>query len=685
MRKLQKEVQEDRKTYAPGIPSEEPFLIRSQAKSLEIKNIYQEVEKMIEKITRKEVELQKGVKLYSVPDARMSDEELREALGSWDSNWEEPTTEMCQDMDIEPGVKTLILGGFDEFYFYPKEKVFPDVVEIHICKDVSCVALYHKAFPNVRKITSDSPYFLDSDMLVRLPDDIADRVMCGEISKQEAADMSKGILENIFCRRPDEIVDLKGIKEISDRCSFSGCETEKIVNTDSMTNCWLGSFYCFKPFNPNSKWNIEDKHKEDYMIGTILVMPYIKPGKDDEKTKYIFPDKKITAIAKDDVELPFTKRCADTIVVKDESQINAIMESNNTFNAKTIVLDIDTEIDFSLFDYRICFIQNIEVTESNPYYKSIDGVVYSKDGKRLLKCSPKRRCYTFKIPEGVEEIDVHAFDWNNYIFKIQLPETLKNLKTGTFAKCEKLSTIYIPSTMEYIEDGCFADYFYTFGLVRIKNRKLPKNLIKAISPKLPERYKSGWLPASQQSKDYVIVHLIGKDSDPLEIISNCQAIERLYLPKMSADMIDEINKYYNTHPFDSRYTEETWKYCGCNHLLSLRLAVKVFFFINDKNEDVNICIRENGFAICHFLIKDIKEELNEYIDKHHLGERFIGIELKRINRRKEILLSIVNSGLLQEDALALVSDFITAFDVLAIADAAAEQQKKIEKKEEKEG
>ena len=234
--------------------------------------------------------------------------------------------------------------------------------------------------------------------------------------------------------------------------------------------------------------------------------------------------------------------------------------------------------------------------------------------------------------------------------------------------------------MEYIEDGCFADYFYTFGLVRIKNRKLPKNLIKAISPKLPERYKSGWLPVSQQSKDYVIVHLIGKDSDPLEIISNCQAIERLYLPKMSADMIDEINKYYNTHPFDSRYTEETWKYCGCNHLLSLRLAVKVFFFINDKNEDVNICIRENGFAICHFLIKDIKEELNEYIDKHHLGERFIGIELKRINRRKEILLSIVNSGLLQEDALALVSDFITAFDVLAIADAAAEQQKKIEKK-----
>jgi hypothetical protein len=32
-----KEVQKDRKTYTPRIPSDEPFLIRSQARSLEIK------------------------------------------------------------------------------------------------------------------------------------------------------------------------------------------------------------------------------------------------------------------------------------------------------------------------------------------------------------------------------------------------------------------------------------------------------------------------------------------------------------------------------------------------------------------------------------------------------------------------------------------------------------------------
>ena len=412
---------------------------------------------MIEKIVRKKVELQEGVKLYNVPDARMSDEELEGNTSA----------EVCQNIEIEPGVKTLILGGFDEFFFLKRNKVFPDVEEIHICKDVCSITINHDAFPNVRKVTSDSPYFLNSDMLVRLPDDIADMVKCGEISKKDAADMNRGILENIFCRRPDEVVDLKGIKEISNSCSFSGCETENIINTDNVTNCSYQSWLF--PVDE------QEECKEDGILGTILVKPYVKPCEDGEQLKYVFPDKKITAIARDIGLFASTKSWLDVVVIKNESQINALMESCNTFRTATIVLDIDTEIDFSLFDYRTCCIQNIEITESNPYYKSIDGVVYSKDGKKLIKFSPVRRCCNFKIPEGVEEIDAHAFDWNKYIYRIQLPETLKNLKSGTFTTCEKLRVIYIPSSMEYIEDECFADYFYTFGLVRIKDRKLPKN------------------------------------------------------------------------------------------------------------------------------------------------------------------------------------------------------------------
>lgn len=272
---------------------------------------------MIEKIVRKEVELQEGVKLYSVPDARMSDEELEG----------ETSAEVCQNIEVEPGVKTLILGGFDEFFFLKRNKVFPDVEEIHICKDVCSITISHDAFPNVRKVTSDSSYFLDSDMLVRLPDDIADMVRCCEISKKEAADMNRGILENIFHRRPDEVVDLKGIKEISNSCSFSGCETENIINTDNVTSCsdWSWMF-------PADE---QEEYKEDGILGTILVKPYIKPCEDGEQLKYVFPDKKITAIAKSIGLFASTKSWLDVVVIKNESQINALMESHNTFRTET--------------------------------------------------------------------------------------------------------------------------------------------------------------------------------------------------------------------------------------------------------------------------------------------------------------------------------------------------------------
>lgn len=87
--------------------------------------------------------------------------------------------------------------------------------------------------------------------------------------------------------------------------------------------------------------------------------------------------------------------------------------------------------------------------------------------------------------------------------------------------------------------------------------------------------------------------------------------------------------------------------------------------------------------ICYFLIEDIEDEMYKYIGKYRLRERFAETALKRIGQRKEILLSIVNSGLLQENAITLVSDFVAALDVSAIANAVAVQQKKIGKEEEK--
>lgn len=173
----------------------------------------------------------------------------------------------------------------------------------------------------------------------------------------------------------------------------------------------------------------------------------------------------------------------------------------------------------------------------------------------------------------------------------------------------------------------------------------------------------------RKQEEYKTAHSSPPDYETRDIVSSSDGVS-----------CAEKDEYYNSHLLDTKYAEETWKYC-CDSVSSLKLVTKVFFFINNKNEDVNECIHKRGSAICYFLIEDLKKSVNKYIEGDSTARQ--KVRLRGINRRKEILLSIVNSGLLQEDALALVSDFIAAFDVSAIANAAAEQQKKIDKKEEK--
>lgn len=45
----------------------------------------------------------------------------------------------------------------------------------------------------------------------------------------------------------------------------------------------------------------------------------------------------------------------------------------------------------------------IEICEENEFYKTIDGIVYTKDGKTLLKC-PRNHPGKVAVPDGVEMI-----------------------------------------------------------------------------------------------------------------------------------------------------------------------------------------------------------------------------------------------------------------------------------------
>ncbi len=84
-------------------------------------------------------------------------------------------------------------------------------------------------------------------------------------------------------------------------------------------------------------------------------------------------------------------------------------------------------------------LRNITISDENEYLKSVDNVVYSKDGKTLVLFS-KARTGEFTVPDGVETIGTYAF-WNCRISKVNLPATVNTVSEYAFQGNTNLSSV----------------------------------------------------------------------------------------------------------------------------------------------------------------------------------------------------------------------------------------------------
>ena len=98
------------------------------------------------------------------------------------------------------------------------------------------------------------------------------------------------------------------------------------------------------------------------------------------------------------------------------------------------------------------------VSPENPYYKAIDGVVYSKDLTKLVAYPVGRFAdggeNNFKIPETVTEISSYAF-LNCMHSSFKIPGTVKDIQYQAFAGNTNLSELDIENGVESIYDSAF--------------------------------------------------------------------------------------------------------------------------------------------------------------------------------------------------------------------------------------
>ena len=115
-----------------------------------------------------------------------------------------------------------------------------------------------------------------------------------------------------------------------------------------------------------------------------------------------------------------------------------------------------------------CFskkMKNINVSPDNPYFKSVDGVVYSKDGKTLVRYPTGRTGYlrigdtcwwtsgSDEIPETVESIAEEAFA-GSQLKEIVIGGSVTNIGDGAFLEMGNLSYISVaPASVRNEETG----------------------------------------------------------------------------------------------------------------------------------------------------------------------------------------------------------------------------------------
>ncbi len=89
-------------------------------------------------------------------------------------------------------------------------------------------------------------------------------------------------------------------------------------------------------------------------------------------------------------------------------------------------------------------LKEFRVPENNPNYSSVDGVLFSRDGKTLLIYPAKRRCptFTYTVPDGVTEIRPGAF-YDSPLPSIVLPKGLTKISAFAFYECTRLKTLTI--------------------------------------------------------------------------------------------------------------------------------------------------------------------------------------------------------------------------------------------------
>lgn len=120
---------------------------------------------------------------------------------------------------------------------------------------------------------------------------------------------------------------------------------------------------------------------------------------------------------------------------------------------KLIIPESVSEIGSNAF--ANCPFSNFKISEDNPYFESVDGVLYTEDMTTLVAYPSQKSDEIYAIPDTVTTIHGGAFYCSEYVLYVDIPESVTRIEESAF-ESSSITSAVIPESVEYLGGHAFA-------------------------------------------------------------------------------------------------------------------------------------------------------------------------------------------------------------------------------------
>ena len=108
-------------------------------------------------------------------------------------------------------------------------------------------------------------------------------------------------------------------------------------------------------------------------------------------------------------------------------------------------------------------LKSITVDEDNTVYKSINGNLYTEDGKTLIRYAVGKTDTSFTIPDSVTNIGLGAFNNCGSLEFVVIPDSVTSIGNSAFYGCDGLTSVTFKDTSTWYRTGSYDNWINKTG------------------------------------------------------------------------------------------------------------------------------------------------------------------------------------------------------------------------------